>query len=390
MSAFAQFSIEKNVFGTIMENMQQGRSGGATGPAAQERNKTTMKMKKTAAFAAAALLCMSLFGCTIKSPATVGSIGGVEIPAGVYLLAQYNAYEQAATRVEDSKKVLTSKIKDSEQTGAEYIAEETLKFIELYAAVETRFAELGGELTEEQQATVESQTETLWTQSQKSYEKNGIGRTSLKSHVANIVKQDALLDMIYGNGGGAAVADDELAKWVEQNYLRADYLTLPIIDFTNYVMLTEDQTAKMRTLADEAAAEVNGGKSLEEIAEDTLKKASEISGSEYSANLLASSLGNTIFSPSQMSYYGEEAAAAMKGAKPGEATVVNIGSSLLVLVRQETVLTADYTIDSIRSSALSAMKSSELEEELRAQGAAAEHQLDQGAMNTYSAKKVKA
>ena len=36
------------------------------------------------------------------------------------------------------------------------------------------------------------------------------------------------------------------------------------------------------------------------------------------------------------------------------------------------------------------MKSSELEEELRAQGAAAEHQLDQGAMNTYSAKKVKA
>ena len=306
-----------------MENMQQGRSGGATGPAAQERNKTTMRMKKTAAFAAAALLCVSLFGCTIKSPATVGSIGGVEIPAGVYLLAQYNAYEQAATRVEDSKKVLTSKIKDSEQTGAEYIAEETLKFIELYAAVETRFAELGGELTEEQQATVESQTETLWTQSQKSYEKNGIGRTSLKSHVANIVKQDALLDMIYGNGGGAAVADDELAKWVEQNYLRADYLTLPIIDFTNYVMLTEDQTAKMRTLA-------------------------------------------------------------------GEATVVNIGSSLLVLVRQETLLTADYTIDSIRSSALSAMKSSELEEELRAQGAAAEHQLDQGAMNTYSAKKVKA
>ncbi len=373
-----------------MENMQQGRSGEATGPAAQERNKTTMKMKKTAAFAAAALLCVSLFGCTIKSPATVGSIGGVEIPAGVYLLAQYNAYEQAATRVEDSKKVLTSKIKDSEQTGAEYIAEETLKFIELYAAVETRFAELGGELTEEQQATVESQTETLWTQSQKSYEKNGIGRTSLKSHVANIVKQDALLDMIYGNGGGAAVADDELAKWVEQNYLRADYLTLPIIDFTSYVMLTEDQTAEMRTLADEAAAQVNGGKSLEEIAEDTLKKASEISGSEYSANLLASSLGNTIFSPSQMSYYGEEAAAAMKGAKPGEATVVNIGSSLLVLVRQETVLTADYTIDSIRSSALSAMKSSELEEELRAQGAAAEHQLDQGAMNTYSAKKVKA
>lgn len=350
----------------------------------------TMRMKKAAAFAAAALLCVSLFGCTIKSPSTVGSIGGVEIPAGVYLLAQYNAYEQAASRVEDSKKVLTSTIKDSEQTGAEYVAAETLKFIELYAAVEKRFAELGGELTEAQQATVDSQTETLWGQSQESYEKNGIGRASLERHVANVVKQDALLDMIYGQEGGSSVSDAELSAWVEENYVRADYLTLPLIDFTNYVMLTDEQTTRMQALADGTAVKVNGGQALAELAEATLKEAYGITGGEYSDNVLDSSLGSTTFSPSQMSYYGEEAEKAMKAAKPGQATVVNIGTSLLVLVRQEKVLTADSPLESIRSSALSAMKAEELESELRAEGAAADHQLAESAMNTYSAKKVKA
>ena len=38
-------------------------------------------------------MLLGVTGCTISTPATVGSIGGVEIPAGIYLLAQYNAYQ---------------------------------------------------------------------------------------------------------------------------------------------------------------------------------------------------------------------------------------------------------------------------------------------------------
>lgn len=349
-----------------------------------------MNIKKIAAFGTAALLSVSLFGCTLKTPSTVGSIGGVEIPAGLYLLGQYNAYEQASTQVEDSKKVLASKIKDSEQTGAEYVQQETLKFIELYAATEARFTQLQGELTEEDQTAIDTQVDTLWTQNQQAYEKNGIGRASLEKHVANIVKQNALLELIYGNAGDAAVSDEELSRWIEANYVRGDYINLPLIDFNNYIMLTEDQTAQMKTVADEAAAAVNGGKTLDEIAEDTLKKAYEITGGTYSADVLASSLGTTTFSPSQMSYYGEEAETAMKNAKTGEATVVNIGTSLLVLVRSDKVLGADYTLEANRDNALSAMKADELEQELRAEGAAAQHQLDESAMKTYSANKVKA
>ena len=44
----------------------------------------------------AASMLLALGGCAMSTPANVGSIGGVEIPAGVYLLAQYNSYNTAS------------------------------------------------------------------------------------------------------------------------------------------------------------------------------------------------------------------------------------------------------------------------------------------------------
>ena len=59
----------------------------------------SLKMKFFS-LAAAGALCVSLAGCNLSTPATVGTIGGVEIPAGVYLLAQYNAYNTASGTAE--------------------------------------------------------------------------------------------------------------------------------------------------------------------------------------------------------------------------------------------------------------------------------------------------
>ena len=57
-----------------------------------------MRSIKTKLFslAMAVSMVLALAGCAMSAPSTVGSIGGVEIPAGIYLLAQYNAYQSAA------------------------------------------------------------------------------------------------------------------------------------------------------------------------------------------------------------------------------------------------------------------------------------------------------
>ena len=56
--------------------------------------------KKFISLGLALAMLLGVAGCNITTPATVGSIGGVEIPAGIYLLAQYNAYSTAASNAD--------------------------------------------------------------------------------------------------------------------------------------------------------------------------------------------------------------------------------------------------------------------------------------------------
>lgn len=95
----------------------------------------------------AASMLLALGGCAMSTPANVGSIGGVEIPAGVYLLAQYNSYNTASGLADlatgetanDVKTVLkaqcTGTINGEEVTtdGADYISQLTSHAIEYYA-----------------------------------------------------------------------------------------------------------------------------------------------------------------------------------------------------------------------------------------------------------------
>ena len=111
-----------------------------------------MRSIKTKLFslAMAVSMVLALAGCAMSTPSTVGSIGGVEIPAGIYLLAQYNSYNTASglaklatgETASDVKAVLkatcTGTINGEEVTasGSEYVAELTTRAIEYYAAVE--------------------------------------------------------------------------------------------------------------------------------------------------------------------------------------------------------------------------------------------------------------
>ena len=117
--------------------------------------------KKLLALVCALALTVSLVGCALSTPDTVGKIGDFEVTSGLYLLAQYDAYQQAA-QLADSEQD-TSKVKsflkatittdaDTGETAVvkDYVAQKTLETLQTLAAVDARFTELGGELTEEQ------------------------------------------------------------------------------------------------------------------------------------------------------------------------------------------------------------------------------------------------
>ena len=110
--------------------------------------------KKLIALVCALALAVGLVGCSLSTPDSVGTIGEVDISSGLYLLAQFDAYQTAADLAsddQDATKVssfLKATITVDDATGetavvSDYVAQKTLENLESYAAIETRFDELG-------------------------------------------------------------------------------------------------------------------------------------------------------------------------------------------------------------------------------------------------------
>ena len=145
----------------------------------------------------AASMLLALGGCAMSTPANVGSIGGVEIPAGVYLLAQYNSYNTASGLADlatgetanDVKVVLkaqcTGTINGEEVTtdGADYISQLTTHAIEYFAAVEKEFDELGGVLDDAATAEAANSADSLWNSNGDLYTANGISKSTVETYL---------------------------------------------------------------------------------------------------------------------------------------------------------------------------------------------------------------
>ena len=130
--------------------------------------------KKLIALLAAVAMVFSLAACG-STPDSVGTIGTVDITSGLYLLAQYDAYqkaadlatsEQDATDVKAFLKQTITVDADSGETAtvSDYVSQKTMENLETYAAIETRFEQLGGQLTAEEEAQADSYASQLMEQ----------------------------------------------------------------------------------------------------------------------------------------------------------------------------------------------------------------------------------
>lgn len=371
-------------------------------------------MKKIISLTAAGALCVSLAGCNLSTPSTVGSIGGVEIPAGIYLLAQYNAYNTAAGAAEledgqtsqDVKAVLnatcTGTIGDEEvtDTGKGYVDTLTRRAIEYYAAVETTFAELGGELSEEAVAEASETAESLWQSNGDLYEKNGIGKQTLETYLLNSQKAQAILELQYGPEGKTPVTDAEYEAFISDECYFIESVQLPLMDYSSYTFATEEQSDEISAIADEclasleeAAGEDSGTDALYTAAMTYVPKATAVLGNEtdaYSAIYYASA---QLYTPDDVASFasGDTNTLTDPLVQAGHGKWVKIDLGMSYLVARTLDPLSARTLDELTSQydLLDSMKSEALQNELYAKGAELDHALDTGAMNTYSASKIK-
>lgn len=364
----------------------------------------------------AAAMLLSLAGCNLSTPSSVGSIGGVDIPAGVYLLAQYNAYNTASGLADlatgetasDVKAVLkaecTGTIGDEEvtATGAEYVDKLTMRALEYYAAVETKFDELGATLEDAATSEVADQVDSMWESNGDLYEANGIGKNSLQTYLLDAQKASTILTLLYGPDGTEPVTEAEYTDYINNSCYYIESVQIPLVDYSTYTMADDDQKAQIQEIAEQCKEQLNQqanteaatGSALYEAAATYVPEAMELIGATMEdASQVMYYAGSQLYTPNDLSSYGDDEynnlTDPLDEAGMNQWTVVDLGTTMLVARRIDPLKT--YSVDELTGmyDLLTAMKSDDLQNQFYADGAAMEHNLDEGAMKTYSASKIK-
>lgn len=364
----------------------------------------------------AAAMLLALAGCNLSTPSSVGTIGGVEIPAGVYLLAQYDAYNTASSLADlatgetanDVKAVLkaecTGTIGDEQvtATGEEYIARLTQRALEYYAAVEQKFADLGATLEDAAKSAVEDSVESLWSTNGDLYEANGIGKQSVQAYLENAQKASTILQLVYGPEGSDPVSDAEYTDFLNNECYYIETVQLPLVDYTTYTMADDDQKSTIMDLAAACAEELNrtatgetaGSAAVYEAASTYVPQAMEALGATMeSAEQAAYYVGAQLYTPDDLASYGGDGynnlTDPLDAVALNQWTTIDLGTVVLAARRVDPLQT--YTVEDLTGmyDLLTALKGEELQNQFYADGAAMEHALDEGAMRTYSASKIK-
>lgn len=363
--------------------------------------------KKLLALVCALALTVSLVGCALSTPDTVGKIGDFEVTSGLYLLAQYDAYQQAAQLADseqDTSKVnsfLKATITTDADTGEtavvkDYVAQKTLETLQTLAAVDARFTELGGELTEEQKSAADSYAQQLMDNYGDAYTANGIGLETLKLFQQLQYKHTLLLDFVYGKDGETPVEDGELTEHLDSTMYEIGFITVPLYNTSTFAFASDDQKAEMLQLAQQAATAANlmdyenvedQVSALHAAAQSALPDIYAVLDATPSDD--ASSVQTELLTESDLTstFTQDGAADAVRGLVYGEAAAVQYnGYSVILMMRIDPLQVS--TLDALRSQILSDMKGEELNDALAAYGAQLDSTLSSSAMSKLPAAKI--
>lgn len=239
--------------------------------------------KRIIAFLLAAVTAVSLIGCGktgnagddgkagicydltgIHAGETIVTVDGVELPMDLYFYwLNYNCsyldnFMQYYGRELDWDAPVTD-----DKTAADYVKEETLDTLKLFAVTEKLAADNGIELTEEQTAALEEQRAAYIEQfgSEESYEEE-IGRIGLRVETYDrICRNDYLyeqLSALYADPASKLYPGDEalLARAEEQGYITTDHLLLTTKDAVSGEDLDSETVAQKRALAEQLLEEI--------------------------------------------------------------------------------------------------------------------------------------
>ena len=172
------------------------------------------KAKKITAALTAALLCTaSLTSCSDTS---------YVMTAGIYIYNELTEMSYQMTMMYYQKGIKKDYFDQKVDGKAfdEYLSDYALTATKEYAAVVDKFNELGLTLSDEDIKSINDSISSTWDSQGEFYESEGISKESVKLALKGSKMREELFDHYYAEGGEEAVSDDEMVKYLDDNYLR--------------------------------------------------------------------------------------------------------------------------------------------------------------------------
>lgn len=224
--------------------------------------------KRAVAALIAALLALTMVGCH-EAKEVVASYDDIEITGGMYLAMLLEA-DGAARNLADEQNESDSAITDYGNVQIkndgkvidyyDYVKDEAKKLIRQYIATETLAKEYKVTLSDEDKTGLDSYVSYLWDTYGYGvmYEENGVGRASYTEYMGNAgYLRGNLFEAIYGKEGKTPITEEELKKYMNDNYCIANVITENLSQTDengNTFNLTEDEAKdlleKLNTYAD--------------------------------------------------------------------------------------------------------------------------------------------
>ena len=179
------------------------------------------KAKKITAALTAALLCSaSLTACSDTS--YVMTVGDSKINAGIYIYNELTemSYQMTMMYYQNGIKKDYFDQKVDGKAFDEYLSDYALTATKEYAAVVDKFNELGLTLSDEDLKSINDSISSTWDSQGEFYESEGISKESIKLALKASKMKDEIFDHYYAEGGEEAVSDDDMVKYLDDNYLR--------------------------------------------------------------------------------------------------------------------------------------------------------------------------
>ena len=208
------------------------------------------KAKKITAALTAALLCTaSLTACSDTS--YVMTVGDSKINAGIYIYNELTemSYKMTMMYYQNGIKKDYFNQKVDGKAFDEYLSDYALTATKEYAAVVDKFNELGLTLSDEDIKSINDSISSTWDSQGEFYESEGISKESVKLALKGSKMREELFDHYYAEGGEEAVSDDEMVKYLDDNYLR-----YKSISFAKTKASTDSSSSATDSSTDSAAA----------------------------------------------------------------------------------------------------------------------------------------